>query len=178
VIRSWPPVNGVLNLRWLYIGVTARAKGGTELYAKSQSEWVITRPAGEHLPAGVREVDITEGWPGRDPFLSRRVTSRASVHKLVGLFNSLGTLQPGGINCPADTPTPTVNIDFRAGETRHLVARATVSASANFSWPANLPGWACFPITFDIGGRNWTPLAGNAIAPIQRLLHVKLARSH
>ena len=178
VIRSWPPVNGILNIRWLYIGVTARAKGGTELYAKSQSEWVITRPAGEHVPGGVREVDITEGWPGKSPFLSRRVTSMASVHKLVALFNSLGTLQPGSINCPADTPTPTVTFDFRAGGTSTPVARATVSAVAYFSWPANLPGWACFPVSLEVGGRSSTPLAGNVITPTHNLLHIKLAWSH
>jgi hypothetical protein len=176
VIRSWPPVAGVLDIRWLEIAVTAQANGGTRLYAQSQSQWVVARPKGEHIPAGVREVDITDGWPGKEPLESRRVTGRASVRKLVTLFNSLEIVQPVAINCPAYTAVPVIEIGFLAGGTGRLVAEAKVSSVANFSWPASTPGWACFSIAFNAGGRNWTPLAGNVITPIERLLHLKLPR--
>jgi hypothetical protein len=175
VIRSWPARAGVLYVRWLYISASSRRHGGTLLYAKSESEWVVARPAGEHIPSGVREVDISEGWAGKPPFLSRHVTERADVHRLVSLFNSLQIAQPVAINCPAIRPTPTVEIEFRAGQTLQRVARASVSASADFSWPANLPGWECFPIGFHARGDTWPSLVGNVITPIQRLLHVKLA---
>jgi hypothetical protein len=175
VIRSWPPVDGVLDVRWLEIEVTSRAGGGTVLYAESQSQWVVTRPLGERIPAGVREVDVTSSWPGKPPFLSRRVTNRAKVRTLVALFDSLGIVQPGAISCPSETITPIVAVGFRVAGTGRPVARASVSSVASFSWPANVPGWACFPITFSVHGRNRSPLAGNVITPIQRLLHVKLA---
>jgi hypothetical protein len=174
VIRSWPPVDGVLDGRWLEVEVTSRASGGTLLYAESQSQWVVMRPLGEQIPSGVREVDVTSSWPGKPPFLSRRVTNRAKVRTLVALFNSLGVLQPVAINCPAAATSPTVVVAFRTRATNRLVADASVSSVASFSWPANVPGWACFPVTFTVLGRDWSPLVGNVITPIQRLLHVKL----
>lgn len=177
VIRSWPSRTGILDLRWLYVSAGSRAHGGTLLYAKSESEWVVVRPASEHIPAGVGEIDITDGWSGKQPFLSRQVTKRESIDKLVTLFNSLEIVQPIAINCPAETATPIVQLEFLAGKARRPVARASASASADFSWPANVPGWACFPVGFHAGGRRWPPLAGNVISPIQRLLHVKLDRS-
>ncbi|HJS93889.1 MAG TPA: hypothetical protein VJ741_06475 [Solirubrobacteraceae bacterium] len=176
VTRSWPPVRGILDDRLLEVAVTARPDGGTRLYAEAQSEWVVTRPKGEHIPAGVREVNITDGWPGHPPFLSRRVTSRATVHKLVTLFNSLGIAQPVDINCPAESVTPVVTIGFRTGRTGAPVAEAKVSSAANLPWPASVPGWNCFSISFTVHGRNWPHLVGNVIAPMHRLLHVRFGR--
>lgn len=176
VIRSWPPVSGVLDNRWLEIDVTSRPSGGTLLHAESQSQWLVERPRDEKIPAGASEVDITSSWPGQAPFLSRRVTNKAQVHALVALFNSLERLQPGAINCPEETVTSIVRVGFRSGATSRLVAQASVSSAANFSWPASVPGWECFPVTFSVQGRNSSPLVGNVIAPIQRLLHVKLSQ--
>ena len=118
-------------------------------------------------------MDITDGWPGHRPFLSRHVTGRANVHRLVALFNSLGIVQPVGINCPAERVAPVVEIGFRAGA---MVAQAKVSSMANFSWPPTVPGWECFPIAFSVHGRSSTPLVGNVITPLHRLLGVKLRR--
>jgi hypothetical protein len=176
VTRSWPPIRGILDDRLLDIEVTPRSDGGTHLYAEAQSQWVVTRPKAERIPAGVREVDITDGWPGRAPFLSRRVRSPATVQKLVRLFNSLGIAQPVGINCPAESLTPMVAIEFRTGATGAPVAEAKVSSSANVSWPASTPGWNCFPISFEVRGRHWPPLVGNVITPLHRLLRLKLGR--
>jgi hypothetical protein len=176
VTRSWPAVPGILDGRWLVIEVTARPDGTTRLHAEGQSQWVITRPKAEHIPSGVREVDITEGWPGHAPFLSRSVTSRPSVRRLVALFNSLGIVQPVAISCPAESPVPEVEISFRAGGAGETVAQAKVSSLANLGWPANVPGWNCFSIAFTIDGRNRTALVGNVIRPIQRLLHVRIGR--
>lgn len=145
VLRVWPPVAGVLDGRWLDLTVTGTAQGDTLLYAEAQSQWVVTRPVGETIPHGVREVDVTSSWPGKPPFLSRHVTEPSKVHKLVALFDSLGRIQPVGINCPAYTIKPIVRVGFRAGATNRLVAEASVSSAANFAWPASVPGWACFP---------------------------------
>jgi hypothetical protein len=176
VTRSWPAVPGILDGRWLVIEVTARPDGTTRLHAEGQSQWVITRPKAEHIPAGVREVDVTEGWPGKAPFLSRRVTRRLDVHRLVTLFNSLGIVQPVGINCPSESVGPVVEVGFRASTTGETVALAKVSPWADLPWPASVPGWACFAIAFNVRGRNWTPLVGNVITPIEHLLRLKFAR--
>jgi hypothetical protein len=40
VIRSWPPVSGLLDVRWLEIAVTGGSKGGMDRFAESQSQWV------------------------------------------------------------------------------------------------------------------------------------------
>jgi hypothetical protein len=132
-------------------------------------------PKRERIPPDVQEVDVSSRWPGKPPFFSRRVTSPATVRALVTLFDSLPIVQPGAISCPAESVSPTVALRFLGGTTPRLLALASVSADASFSWPADVPGWACFPIQFNALGHPWTPLVGNAITPIQRLLHVKLA---
>ncbi len=175
VIRSWPPVDGVLGVRWLEVAVTSRASGGTLLYAESQSQWVVARSPAESVPAGVREVDVTSGWPGKAPFLSRPVKDRAKVRRLVALFDSLGIVQPGAISCPAELIKPIVHVAFRAGPRSRVVARASVSSTASFPWPASVPGWSCSPVSFSVLGRQASPLVGNVIAPIQRLLGLKLS---
>jgi hypothetical protein len=177
VIYSWPAISGVLDVRCLQVAVTARAGGGTLLSAEAQSQWVITRPRSEQIPAGVREVEVTSGHPGTRPFLTRRVRSRSKVRALVALIDSLGTIQPVGINCPAySVTTPIVTVAFSADATRQPLASASVSAVANFSWPADGPGWSCFPVSVTVRGRAQDRLAGNVIGPIERLLHIKLAR--
>jgi hypothetical protein len=175
IIFSWPPVPDVLNTRWLEVGV-ATSRTGTLLTAESQSEWVVARPLDEHVPAGVRDVEVTNGWPGKAPFLAHRVENRAKVGALVALFDSLGIIQPGAINCPAETAGPVVTISFDAKTARPL-AEATVSSYADQRLPASVPEWACYPVDFSVLGRHQPGLAGNVIAPIQRLLHITL-RTH
>jgi hypothetical protein len=175
VTFSWPPVPGVLSTRWLEVTASTSATG-TLLFAQSQSEWVVTRPAAEEIPKGIRAVVVTDGWPGKPPFLSRRVENRREVGALVGLFDSLGIVQSGVISCPGEllgSTVPTVRVRFNSGSGRPL-AQATVSSNANLSWPASVPGWSCYPVDFSVLGRRQRPLAGNVIAPIQRLLHTKL----
>jgi hypothetical protein len=175
VIRSWAPVGGVLDTRFLSIEVTGHASGRTLLAAESQSQWVIVRPAQERVPAAVTEVKITDGLPGHPPRLTRIVTARRTVRRLLELFNGLGIVQPGSINCPAvPTAEPVVTVTFRAAAAARALASASVNPGANFSWPDSVPGWACFPITFSAEGHRYRPLIGNVISPIDRLLHVRL----
>ena len=173
-IYSWPPVAGVLDVRWLEVQVTSRAGGGTLLYAKSQSQWVVARPPTEQIPAGVRDVEVTDGLPGKRPFLSDRVTGRAKVRALVARFDSLAIVQPGAINCPSETVRPIVTVAFRGGVFDQTLAVARVSSTANLPWPADVPGWSCFPVSFNVRGHDQPALAGNVIKPIQRLLHIRL----
>jgi hypothetical protein len=170
-------VKGVLDTRFLRIEVTGRSSGGSLLSAESQSQWVIVRRARERVPAAVTEVKITDGIPGHPPRLSRTVTAPRTVERLVDLFNSLGVVQPGSINCPGEPAgRPVVRVVFRGASARAL-ASATVDAEADFRWPDSVPGWACFSITFAAEGHRYDPLIGNVISPIDRLLHARLQRT-
>ncbi len=175
VIRSWSPVSGILDLRWLEIEVAGQSSGGTALYAESQSQWIVARPARERVPAHIMEVDVTEGLSGQPPQLSRHVTALRTVRRLVALFDSLGIVQPGAINCPAETVQPIVTVAFRAA-TGRVLASAIVDPAADFSWPDSVPGWACYSIGFVAGGHRFDPLIGNVMSPIDHLLHVRLER--
>ena len=174
VIRSWSPVSGILDVRWLEIEVAGQSSGGTVLSAESQSQWIVARPARERVPTSVTEVDVTKGLPGQPPQLSRRVTALRTVRRLVALFDALGIVQPGEISCPEETVQPTVTVAFRAAATGRVLASATVDAAADFSWPDSVPGWACFSIGFVAGGHRFDSLIGNVISPIDHLLHVRL----
>jgi hypothetical protein len=176
VIRSWAPVSGVLDTRWLEIAVADRSDGGTNLFAESQSQWVVARPARERIPAVVTEVDVTEGLPGDPPQLSRTVTAPASVDRLVALFNSLGIVQPVAINCPSETVERIVTVTFRGPANGAALAVATVDSIADFSWPVSLPGWSCVSIGFTVGGHTSDSLIGNVITPLDHVLHVRLER--
>ncbi len=176
VIRSWAPVSGVLDARLLSIEVTASSSGETLLSAESQSQWVIARPARERVPAAVAAVEITDGLPGHPPRLSRSVTTPRTVKRLVALFNSLGVVQPGAINCPAETVEPIVKVTFRTAAAGRALASATVDSKADFSWPDSVPGWACFSVGFVVEGHRYDSLVGNVISPLNRLLHVRLQR--
>jgi hypothetical protein len=173
VIRSWSPVNGILDTRLLMIEVTVGSSGKTLLSAESQSQWVVVRPARERVPASVREVEITDGLRAGSSHLSRRVTAPQTVKRIVALFNALGIVQPGSINCPSQSVGPTVTVVFRAATGRAL-ATATVYAGADFSWPDSVPGWSCFSIAFTAEGRRYPSLIGNVTSPLDRLLHLRL----
>lgn len=176
VIRAWAPVIGVLDTRWLEIEVAARSDGRTNLFAESQSQWVVARPARERIPAGATEVDVTKGLPGHPPQLSRTVTVPASVEKLVALFNSLEIVQPVATNCPAETVQPIVTVTFRGPATGQALAVATVNSNADFSFPVSLAGWECSPIGLTLRGHTSKALIGNVITPLDHMLHLRLER--
>lgn len=176
VIRAWAPVPGVLDTRWLELVVTAGASGGSTLSAESQSQWVIVRPAAEHIGAGIRSVTVAVTGPRHRSLLSRTITAGPTVARLVTLFDALGIVQPVAINCPAQTPTPMVTVSFWSGGSRasRPSAVARVSAGADFHFPPSMPGWSCDPIALSIDGHAADALIGNVIAPLDRLLRVHL----
>ena len=156
--------------------MSAQSNGETDLFAESQSQWVVARPARERIPAGATEVDVTEGLAGYPAQFSETITAPANVKRLVALFNSLEIVQPGAINCPAGTVEPIVTVTFRGASDDHALAVATVDSIADFSWPVSLPGWACFSIGFKVAGHTSDSLIGNVITPLDHVLHVHLER--
>lgn len=177
--RKWPPVDGVIGDRLLQIQVTAVGSNQTLLSAVAQSQWIVARSESERIPAGVREINVTSGMPGKHPFLSRAVTDREHVRALIKLFDSLPVVQPGVINCPTElADQPVVTVTFKRASTSRPAARAQVSSAANLPWPAATAGWACFAVDFSVLGRRQPALSGNVIGPLQRMLGVNLAKPH
>jgi hypothetical protein len=67
-----------------------RAKGGgTALRLDGQTVWTIPRPAGERIPRGVRSLHITIGDPRRHLELSRTVTTRTAIARVIAALEGL-----------------------------------------------------------------------------------------
>jgi hypothetical protein len=167
----WPSLPGVLGNRDLEIDVTLVTSGGASLYAAAQSQWIETRAASERVPDEVKEVVVSEGWPGKPPKLDRTVTRPGTVRALETLIDSLPIVQPVGIACPFFKASQTITVSFDGARGADL-ARASVSAQANLPAVADLVGSECLPTEFSVDGRSRAPLAGNVIRPLERILHV------
>jgi hypothetical protein len=172
---EWPPVGEVLDVRALNIEVTATASGGSTLYVDAQSQWIVTRPLRERVPAGVHEIVVSEANLGGATKTLRTVTAPAKLRSLAALLDSYWLVQPGAISCPIYRTTRTVILTFRSAGGAEL-ARASATTGNDESWPPSIAGWACYPIDFTIDGRAQPALAGNLIAPLERILHVRFRR--
>jgi hypothetical protein len=171
VTYQWPPVPGVLYTRWLEVSVAAPVDGQTSLDARSQSQWIVTRRPSESVPAGVASILVTQGWLGKRPRISVTVDRPPQIRMLVSLLDSFPVVQPGAINCPALFASQTIAVSFRSARGSEL-ARASASSQSNVSYGPYVAGWACFPTDFSVRGHIQTPLAGNVIRPLERILHV------
>jgi hypothetical protein len=172
-IRSWPPVTGVLNGRWLQLQAYSY---GTHTYltARAQSQWVITRQASERIPSKVTKItiNVTDGHGHTTHNLT--IAKPGIVDKVIGLYNSLGVIQPATImGCPGE-PGGVLTLRFYDSPTR-VIATASSSAGANQPWPASTAGWACFPINVRIGQHHYPSLSGNVITPLGKLIHIRLS---
>jgi hypothetical protein len=172
-IRSWPPVTGVLDGRWLQVQAYSY---GTHTYltARAQSQWVITREASERIPSRVTKITIkvTDGHGHTTHDLT--VTKPGIVGQIIGLYNSLGVIQPATImGCPGE-PEGSLTLRFYDSPT-NVIATASSSAGANQPWPASTAGWACFPIGVRIGQHHYPSLSGDVITPLGKLIHIKLS---
>lgn len=94
VIRAWPSIKGRLGDRLLQIQATAQGDNLTLLSVVAQSQWIVARSRSERIPVGVREIDVTSGVPGKQPFLSRAVTSAEDLHTVIKLFDSSSPYNP------------------------------------------------------------------------------------
>ncbi len=105
VAYTWPAIAGVIGARELAVTVTALPDRVTGVLAQAQSDWIVPRPASEHVPAVVREVDITIAKVNGLTTVSRRLTTVAKVRKIVSLIDAMPTVQPGAYSCPLLLPT-------------------------------------------------------------------------
>jgi hypothetical protein len=146
-IRSWSPVAGVLDGRWLQLEAYTHGNQ-TYLTARAQSQWVITREAIERIPSNAIKITIRVTDGSGHSIHQLTVAKLRIVHQIVGLYNSLGVIQPATINgCP---PEPGVlTLRFYDSST-NVIATASSPADANPPWPPSAAAWACFPIKIDV----------------------------
>jgi hypothetical protein len=172
-----PAIDGQLGSRTLLVAVSRRSADSTLLSLTSQSQWIVTRSPKDRVPASARVVDVTTVNAHGRTSSFRVVTTPAKVHALIKLVNSLGVPQPGEINCPADIGAgATVTVTFRASPGAAALASVQAPQNADFNWPDTTPGWACTAASFTLLGKTQPELWGNFDGPLERILHIKLAR--
>jgi hypothetical protein len=141
-----PRSSFALPARWIEVTMAALSDGSTGIRVDAVAGWIIPRPSGEKVPAGVREIDI------HSRHRSTHVTQAAKVHTIVRWFDALNIVQSGPIfSCPALIGGSRVVFDFRSAH-RVLLARARLNSGGIST--------QCNPIEFSIGGRIQTPLVG------------------
>jgi hypothetical protein len=144
--------------------VTAVAlDGSTVIRVDAGASWVYPRSPREVVPAGVREIDI------RDEAVTRRVTDRAKVRRIVRWFNALHVAPPGvHVICGA----------LVASKARFVFRSASGAKLATAIGPSR-PGDGCDPILFSIRGHRQPALVDGTfgrrafVNRVQRLLDVR-----
>lgn len=150
--------------RYLDETIVARP-GRTVIRVEARVAWVYPRSPREMVPAATRTIVVSA------PKVSRTVTGRAAVARIVRWFEALPVYPPGmAIACPAVIANR-ITLSFRDAKGARL-ARATV--------PATFAG-VCDPIAFRIGAKTKSPLIDEAGAPsfarrLQRLLGLHIPR--
>ncbi len=158
VTYSWPPLTGVLGFRELQVWLTSLPGNATGVLAQAESDWIVPRPAGEQIPAGVREIDITSSKLNGPATVSLTITNAVEVRRIVALFDGMPIAQPGAYSCPAMLVggARVMTFKFRTRAARPVLAQATY---ADYS-PLDAPSGPCKTVDFAIRGRSQDALIG------------------
>ncbi len=163
---SFAPLGGRISTRWLNVTAVALPHRQTGVRVDAQDVWIVPRPASEKVPADVHEIDVTSGYPGKQPSTAVSVTNPAQVRQIVRWFDALDIAQPGAYSCPV-VGGPTVTLTFRAAN-GVPVAQASGLDFQGTSGPCN-------PIQFSIRGRRQKPLSGGEFFNrVQRVIGIGL----
>ena len=169
---QWPAVPGVLGARELAVTATSLPDGETGMLAEAQSDWIVARPAGEHIPASTRAIQITSGAPPGNPSVSLSVTDPVMVRRIVVLINRLPIAQPVTIACPELTDPRLITMTFA----RELGGRALAVLNYEDFRPWSAPSQACKTISLTIDGRRQDSLVGGTfLNTIERWLGTDLS---
>lgn len=172
IVLQWPPVPGELGSRELTVTATALPGGRTGVLAEAQSDWIVPRPAAEHIPGTTRLVQITSGAPSAPPTVSLAVTDPVRVQQIVAVINRLPIAQPITYACPLLTDPRVITMTFLAATGGRPLAVARYLDFRPWSGPSD----GCKTVTLTIGGRSWPPLIGGRfLTTLDRLLHTTLA---
>ena len=168
----WPSVRGVLGERELAVTVAASSDGYTGLLAQAQSDWIVRRPPGERIPAGVDQIEISTAALGGPATRALTVTSRSRVHRIVALIDTMPIVGPAVFNCPA--------LLLQGAQRLTLVFRSTDGVALAHATYIAYPGLAsssgpCNPLQFWIGRRRQEPLVGGRfLGRLDRIVGVSL----
>ncbi len=99
---SWPAITGVLSSRELVIEAVKLPGGATGLRADAQVQWIDPRPTSERIPAGVRQLTVSERRGDKGVLAPFTVRSPRRLRRVIALLDSLPLFPPGTYNCPAD----------------------------------------------------------------------------
>lgn len=159
-------VTGRISQAGVGVSATAATGGGTALRVDAYAVWMITRPASEVIPAGVRSVLVSVDHYGGGPFKQALVTAPGKVARLVAFVDSRQLAQPGWHSCPAiGSFSRVLDLQFLgpAGTSAVALARAVEDA--------------CGDLTFSIRGRRQRGLQEQAsLGALLRTLRVRPVR--
>jgi hypothetical protein len=136
---------------------------------KTQTTGVASdAPPHGRVPADVRVLNVTRGYPGRKPSLAMTTTSLAKVRAIAAMLDRLHRIRPGVINCPMIRPAPTVIFTFRGQRDGPALARASTLATG--------PRGACPGVTYTVRGLGRQGLSAQQafLRQAQRVLGVHL----
>lgn len=159
VLFTLPGVGTTLLDRLVGVDITPGADGNVRVDVEAQSNWVVPRPAAETIPSGVQEVKVIAGKR------ELTVSGQTKVAGAVKLFDSLLTVQPVTMNCPAFVPKHQLIVQF--------IGSGSVLAEAKV--PAGVVATECYPIKFSVRGKPMKGLIGSNVAHrLQQVLREKL----
>ena len=168
---SFPARSGVLGDRLLVVKIVGLADGSTGVRADAEVQWIVPRPASESVPAGVTVINVVRGVPGHRPDISRTVTKRRQIRRIIDLVDGLPTLQPGRWHCPAiRSDGQIVSLVFRGSSHGAPLARLSVRADTGDS------ATGCDAMNFSVRGTRETPLvhAATFLRGVQRVIGAQL----
>ena len=156
---SFPAIAHRVSTRELVVDIVPLTNGWTGIRIDAQDAWVVTRPVGEVVPAGVRMIDIRKGSR-----LVHRVTAPRKVATIIRRFDALPLSPMGNYPCKILIAGPPERILFRGGPEMQVLARAS-------GFPFGALSGGCNPIAFSAGGHSFPPLLGGRfLIRVEKLL--------
>lgn len=174
---SLSDIGGRVAPRVLTLEIVQLSDGSSEVRADAEEVWIVSRPASEKVPRGVREIDIREvqmqlthraGHPFVTlPILSLKLTNRTKIKRIVSWIDARPLNQPVLYPCHGglERTARVITFVFR-GARRAFLARASGVPFVGSPAP-------CTPIDFRLRGRAQPPLLGGGFGQVQRILGVR-----
>lgn len=165
IAYAFPPQRPVLDNRVVQVFASWLRNGATRIVVGGQSDWIVPRPASEHIPVSVSRIHIAGqvfiGGRSFHPhrYLGLTVTNRRSVERVVRVVNALPLTPPIPESCPAPMPSDRnperiISMTFIG----HGVSRPVARLVYDRTYPG--PGGDCDPVALTIRGRPRHPLIG------------------
>lgn len=164
---SFRPIDPFLSSRQLHVVIRGLGANVTAVRVQVDDAWTV-RPATERVPDGTRVITIRRATSRYFPGLSRRITDRAKVARVVQLFNRLPLYRssPVVVACVAVIAGPNV-VSFLS-ETGRVLARAAIVNGGR--------GGPCGAgIIVTVRGLRQPMLQGNFLVPVLALAGVPIS---